>query len=288
MSAPPSPGSPSGGRGDAGLAVARRADILRAVNATGQARVAELARRLAVSEMTIRRDLDELEQRGLVHKVHGGAVPAGGSAEDPGFARKSQLEKAEKLAIAEAASYLVEAGMSLILSAGSTTWYLAGLLRDVPALTIVTNSPTVAMAIHEPATPGQQVVLTGGAYRTPSDALLGPLAESTLTSVHADLLFLGIHGFDLDRGLSAPTLAEASVDRVMIDQADRVVVLADHTKAGTAGFAAVAPLDEVDLLITGCALEAEWQRTLAEQVRALRLVDPADHDDTAASASDRP
>lgn len=271
----------TGTRGSVELAASRRVEIVRLLESTGAARVTDLAERFDVSEMTIRRDLDDLDRRGLARKVHGGALPTGGTTEDPGFERKSRLAMAEKRAIAQAAAQMVEPGMSVILSAGTTTWYLGGLLREVPALTVVTNSANIARQVHEPATSGQHVVLTGGTFRTPSDALVGELAVAALRQVHADLTFLGVHGLDLERGLTTPTLAEAEVDRLMLLQSHRCVVLADHTKPGVVGFAHIAGLSDVDVLICGDRLDEAWRAPLAEAVGALRLVAVLDDDDQA-------
>ncbi len=280
---PSAPESPrhdeAAARGGVELAASRRVEIVRLLEASGAARVTDLAERFDVSEMTIRRDLDDLDRRGLARKVHGGALPTGGTTEDPGFERKSRRAMAEKRAIAHAAAQMVEPGMSVILSAGTTTWYLGALLREVPALTVVTNSPNIARQVHEPATSGQHVVLTGGTFRTPSDALVGELAQAALRQVHADLTFLGVHGLDLERGLTTPTLAEAEVDRLMLRQAHRTVVLADHTKPGIVGFAHIAPLGDVDVLVCDDRLEEVWRSPLSEAFGTLRLAEVVHNDD---------
>ncbi|MFO8075721.1 MAG: DeoR/GlpR family DNA-binding transcription regulator [Egibacteraceae bacterium] len=275
----PRPDEAATARGGVELAASRRVEIVRLLEALGGARVTDLAERFDVSEMTIRRDLDDLDRRGLARKVHGGALPTGGTTEDPGFERKSRLAMAEKRAIAGAAAQMVEPGMSVILSAGTTTWYLGGLLRAVPALTVVTNSANIARQVHDPGTSGQHVILTGGTFRTPSDALVGEVARAALGHVHADLLFLGVHGLDLEHGLTTPTLAEAEVDRLMLRQSRRAVVLADHTKPGVVGFAHVAPLSDVDVLVCGDPLDEAWRGPLAEAVGHLRLVDVGVADD---------
>src|SRR3990170_1976316 len=154
------------------LARQRQDYILGVIRNEGAVRVADLVDTLGVSDMTIRRDLGLLHDRGLVEKTHGGAAAIPGSAlYEPGFRTKSALMRTEKDAIAAAAMRLVEAGTAIGLSAGTTTYALALRLVDIPALTVVTNSVPVADVLHTRGRPDQTVILTGG-VRTPSDALV--------------------------------------------------------------------------------------------------------------------
>ncbi len=257
------------------LAQQRQSAILELIRQRGGVRVSHLVNRFGVSDMTIRRDLEVLAERGLIAKVHGGATLAGpGSAEEPGFAAKSIRQQVEKRAIAERAARLVEPGMAVALSAGTTTAALAARLAEVPGLTVVTNSIPVADALHQNPRADQTVVLTGG-LRTPSDALTGPVAEAAIAALNVDLLFLGVHGMSPRVGLTTPNLLEAAVNRRLIDAARRLVVLADHTKWETIGIATIAPLDEVDVLISDGGLPPEARRLLGEQVGELVVVDLA-------------
>src|SRR5580692_4381879 len=231
-----------GGKGRM-LARHRQSLILQAVRSDGSARVSDLTQRLGVSDMTIRRDLEVLARDGLVEKVHGGAVlPGTPASPEPGFEAKLVLERPEKTAIARAAARMVTPGMAVALAAGTTTFALAQCLLDVPGLTIVTNSLRVTNVFS--GTRGldglaDPVVLTGG-VRTASDALVGPVADLTIRSLHFDLLFIGCYGFDAQAGLTAPNLAEAETNRTFIRVARRVVVLADHTKWGLVSLSSFA------------------------------------------------
>jgi DeoR/GlpR family transcriptional regulator of sugar metabolism len=250
------------------LARHRQSLILQAVRSDGSARVSDLTQRLGVSDMTIRRDLEVLARDGLVEKVHGGAVlPGTPASHEPGFETKLVLERPEKTAIARAAASLVTPGTAIALAAGTTTFALAQCLLDVPGLTIVTNSLRVTNLFS--GTHGQDgtadVVLTGG-VRTPSDALVGPVADLTIRSLHFDLLFLGCYGFDADAGLTTPNLAEAETNRALIRVARRVVVLADHTKWGLVSLSSFARLSEVDVLITDDMLPVDARAKVTDQV----------------------
>ncbi|MCN9240372.1 DeoR/GlpR family DNA-binding transcription regulator [Streptomyces sp. RY43-2] len=257
------------------LAEQRRALILDEVRRRGGVRVNELTRKLNVSDMTIRRDLDALARQGMLAKVHGGAVPVvEASTHEPGFEAKSGLELTAKEDIARAAAELVAPGRAIALSGGTTTFALAQHLLDVPDLTVVTNSVRVADVFHSAQrTSGQRqgaatVVLTGG-VRTPSDSLVGPVADQAIASLHFDVLFLGVHGISVEAGLSTPNLAEAETNRRLVQSARRVVVVADHTKWGTVGLSSFAALEQVDTLVTDAGLPAEARAEVSDHLRQL-------------------
>jgi DeoR/GlpR family transcriptional regulator of sugar metabolism len=257
------------------LAAQRQAVILDAVRRDGAVRVSDLAERLSVSDMTIRRDLDALSEGGLVAKVHGGATVVGGtSTYEPGFAAKAGREQAEKAAIAQAAAELVQPGMAVGLSAGTTTWMLARCLKSLPHITVVTNSIRVADVLHEDPDPSQTIVLTGG-IRTPSDALVGPVAAYTLQSMHLDVVFLGVHGIDQRAGFTTPNLMESETNRELVKAGRRFVVLADHTKVGVIGISTIAPLGDAELVITDDGLAPDRAAALREHARELRVVPTA-------------
>ena len=260
------------------LARQRQEVILEQVRSTGGARVSDLVESLGVSDMTVRRDIEALARRRLVDRVHGGATAvAARSAEEPGFAAKSSLQTAQKDAIARAAAGLVEPGASVAVSAGTTTYAVARELRQVPDLTVVTNSVPVADLLHRELLhherTGPAVVLTGG-ERTPSDALVGPVAVAALRTLHVDWLFLGVHGVDGRAGFTTPNLVEAETDRALIASARRVVVTADSSKWGVVGLSSIARLDEVDVLVTDDGLDADAARFARSRVGRLVLATP--------------
>jgi DeoR/GlpR family transcriptional regulator of sugar metabolism len=251
------------------LARQRQERILEQIQLTGGARVSDLVDLLGVSDMTIRRDIATLVDRGLVARVHGGATAlTGRSADEPGFAAKSGLQTVEKAAIATSAAALVEPGDSVALSAGTTTYEIARQLRTVPELTVVTNSVPVGELLHQAAREDLTVVLTGG-VRTPSDALVGPVAVSALRSLHVDWLFLGVHGFDERAGFTTPNLEEAETNRALIASARQVVVAADSTKWGVVGLSSMARLEDVDVVVTDDGLDLDARRVLQSRVGRL-------------------
>jgi len=257
------------------LARQRQEVILDRVREEGAVRVADLVRELGVSDMTVRRDLEILDERGLIEKVHGGATSVARTALfEPGFALKSTLQQSEKDAIANAAVALVEPGMAIAVSAGTTTYALAQRLAHIPGLTVVTNSVRVAEVLYQTRGQDQTIILTGG-VRTQSDALVGPFAVAALRTVHVDLVFVGVHGMDKRSGFTCPNLLEADTDRALIEAGRRLVVVADASKWGVIGISSIAPLDQADVLVSDAGLPLEAQVILSGSVRELILVDPA-------------
>lgn len=252
------------------LAAERQARIVQEIQHRGAAKVADLVELFGVSDMTIRRDLDVLAQQGLVDKVYGGATRRARSTYEPGFAAKSARQHAEKEAIAALAAEEVTPGSAIGVSAGTTTWTLARRLLQIPDLTIVTNSIRIADLLHSPGGPEQSVVLTGG-VRTPSDALVGPIAVAALRTLHLDVVFLGVHGMDPHAGFTTPNLLESETDRALIAASRRLIILADHTKWGVVGISTIVPLSDANLIITDDRLPLEAQLELREHVADIRL-----------------
>jgi len=246
------------------LARQRQELIAHAVEEQGGIRVSELVAELHVSDMTIRRDIETLARKGIVRKVHGGATRADRSADEPTFTVKSEMHPVQKSEIARTTAALISPGSSVAISAGTTAYAVAGELRAIQRLTVVTNSPRVADLLFDPEDRDGLVVLTGG-VRTPSDALVGPVANEMLSTVHVDTLILGVHGIDVRAGLTTPNLQEAQTNRALIRSAKRVVVVADHSKWGVIGLSTIATLDKVDTLVTDAELDEHARHEISRQ-----------------------
>ncbi len=158
------------------------------------------------------------------------------------------------------------------MSAGTTTAELAQRLVDVPALTVVTNSIPVADVFFAQGRADQTVVLTGG-VRTPSDALVGPVAVAAIGSLHLDVLFLGVHGMSERAGYTTPNLMEADTNRALVAAAERLVVLADHTKWGVVGISSMAGLGQADVVVTDAGLPPAARSVLSELVPDVMVVE---------------
>jgi DeoR/GlpR family transcriptional regulator of sugar metabolism len=246
------------------LAQQRQERILAELRRKGAVRVADLTDLLAVSDMTIRRDLEQLSRDGVARKVHGGAVLATQVSFEPGFAAKSQLAQPAKHAIAQQAARLIEPGAAVGISAGTTTWGMARYVATIPGVTVVTNSTMVADVITSLDGSNQVTVILTGGVRTPSAALVGPVADRTIASMHFDQLFLGVHGMDPRAGFTTPNLAEATTNKVFVESARDVIVLADSSKWGIVGLADIGPLHVAHTVITDDGLPAEARRILGD------------------------
>lgn len=248
----------------------RRRAVLEILNREGRVLVLDLAKRFETSQVTIRKDLEDLHAHGLIHRTHGGALPAReGALEDPTLREKEKLHRKEKLRIAEAAARLVQEGQVVILDSGTTTTAIARALRHFQNLTIVTNAVNIAAELSGTAV---DVILTGGTLRKNSFSLVGPIAEETLHRLHADLLFLGVDGFDVQYGLSTPNLLEAKVNRVMVDVAKRTVAACDSSKFGRRSLSLIAPPTALHEVITDRGAPKSDIRTLKKAGIEVTLV----------------
>jgi DeoR family transcriptional regulator of aga operon len=226
----------------------RRRLVLKILDHDGRVLVGDLARQFRTSQVTIRKDLDLLQAQGRIHRTHGGALPARESAlDDPTLREKEKLSRREKLLIAAAAVRMVKEGQVVILDSGTTTTAIAHALRKFENLTIITNAVNIAAELSGSSL---EVILTGGTLRKNSVSLVGPIAEETLRRLNADILFLGVDGFDVRQGLSTPNLLEAKVNRAMMDVSRITVVVCDSSKFGRRSLSAIAPTSAIHHLIT--------------------------------------
>ncbi len=223
----------------------RRAEILDLLTRNGFLDVPSLQREFGRSEATIRRDLEQLQREGRLRRTHGGAVLEG-FRERP-LTTKVTERVAEKEAIARAAVQMVPDGAAVGIVGGTTTQQVARALATRRDLTVVTNALNIAIEL---ASNEVHVIVTGGELRKETFELVGPIAEPAANQLHMDLIFVGVDGISVDGGLTTHNPVEARVDRVLLDRANEVVVVADHTKLGRKTFARIAPLDVVHTLIT--------------------------------------
>lgn len=234
----------------------RHQRILQTARSRGRVEVAELARDLAVTPETVRRDLTALERRGVVRRVHGGAIPVERLGFEPAVADRETVSAAQKDRIAKAALDELPDGGSVILDAGTTTARLAQLLPEDREFTVVTHSIPVASTLMTRS--NITLHLLGGVVRPRTFAAVGEWARQQVSEFFADVAFMGTNGVSVERGLTTPDVAEASIKRALVDAARRTVVLADHTKFGREDFARVAPLSAIDTIITDSGLDVEF------------------------------
>ncbi|UQX04420.1 DeoR/GlpR family DNA-binding transcription regulator [Streptomyces sp. RerS4] len=227
----------------------------------GRVDVPSLAEEFGVTQETVRRDLSALERAGLLRRVHGGALPAGGFRLEPGLAERDSTAAADKDRIARAALALLPERGSVLLDAGTTVARLAALLPLDSTLTVVTNALPVAARLAEHPTLNLHIV--GGRLRHRTQAAVDAWALRDLAELEPDVAVIATNGFSTQTGLTTPDLAEAAVKRAMVSCARRVILVADSSKYGVRHFARFAALSQVDVLITDTGLTDDQATEIA-------------------------
>jgi len=222
-------------------------------------RVADLSEAFGISDVTVRADLDALDQSHVVRRVRGGAMARSrGVCPEPSFEESLTASAVEKQRIGERAASLVTSGMSVVLDVGTTTTAIARALAartDLEQVVVITNGLKVALEL-EGAMSAVTVVVTGGTLRRLQHSLVDPMATLLLERMHADLAFIECNGVDVAHGVTNINLPEAEVKRRMIASAERTVVVAAGPKIGQAHLIRVADLADVGTVITGTSAEA--------------------------------
>jgi DeoR family transcriptional regulator of aga operon len=243
----------------------RAKEILRLLLSHGKTSVEELTRLFATSPASVRRDLTRLEERGLVHRTHGGALLAGHVYEpfrfDASFHVREERFAAEKRRIAMAAADLVQENETIGFTAGTTTTQIARVMRLRTGLHIVTNAVNIGMELN--ASNGLDTTLTGGSLRWPGAfSLIGPTALESLNTVVMDRVFIGVCGIDPELGATVIEAEEAAVFRAMTRHAKQVVIVADSSKVGMTSPAVICPVTDIDILITDDGVSNDAVKTL--------------------------
>ena len=231
----------------------RRERLRRIVQSRRAVRVEELKDELGVSLATIRRDLDELEDRGALRRVHGGAVTLAERPIEAHFDAKAAENSAEKRRIATRAVELIGADETIYIDSGSTCLELARLLVERSDLTIVTNSIPAIVALSGS---GPRVIVIGGELRPLSQAIVGPLTRPSIEALYVDRAFMGTFSLSLDAGMTTTDPGEAYTKAQMLQRAREVVLMVDGSKLGTRALAHAGHLDEIDVLVTDAEPEA--------------------------------
>ncbi|GAA3403693.1 DeoR/GlpR family DNA-binding transcription regulator [Paenibacillus hodogayensis] len=250
------------------LVAERYEKIVQLVNERGSIRVSELSELCEVTEETIRRDLDRLEQGGRLRRSHGGAVSVKDQQSETPYAEREVTYAEEKRRIAREAVKRIAPNERILLDASSTAWYMAAQLPDIP-LTVLTNSIKVAMELA--GKEKIEVISTGGLLASRSLSYIGPLAERSLDAYHVNKTFLSCKGVHLERGISESHELQARLKQKMIGMADRVILLADASKFGVQAFTHVAALDEVHEIVTDRRLGGEMAEQLESRGVSLTL-----------------
>ncbi|WP_066017242.1 MULTISPECIES: transcriptional repressor AgaR [Endozoicomonas] len=243
--------------------VERREAIVRLVRDKGLARVEELAEHFKVSSVTIRNDLNYLDNKGLLLRSHGGAMALDDVVKEMPFDDKGAVNISQKEAIGAAAARLVNDGESIILDSGTTTQQLAKHLVNNKNLVVMTNGLNVASELVKAS--GIEIMMTGGTLRSKSHSFYGSQAEDALRQYRFDKLFLGVDGFDLVAGLTTHFDREATLNRVMCDISSEIILLADSSKFGRKGYHFIRSFGAFHTLVTDKGIPADYMAGLQRQ-----------------------
>lgn len=235
--------------------IARKQFILKRLQNEGTVSVAEFAEELDVSTMTIRRDLNTLAENGLVTLKHGEAILNSGSLFECNMALKEESYAAEKLRIAKKCAEYITTGDSIFLDAGTTVSKIAGLLHDKRNIIVLTHS--LLAANHATGLKDIRLIMCPGEFRPDSLAFMGPLTDEFVSRFKIDTLFLGVEGIDLENGISVPDVVDGVTKKNLIQNAKRVICVADSSKFNQAFFYRIAPLSQLDMIVTDDGLPTE-------------------------------
>lgn len=228
--------------------VERHQYILKLVNEKGHVSVVDLCEKLQVSSVTIRKDLQFLEDSRLLFRTHGGATSKNPYQTDRPVNEKEKIYEKEKILIAKKAAHLVAENDSIIIASGTTTQFFAREINPLGHLTVVTSALNVTLKLlkHQ----NVDVIQIGGVVRRTSSSVVGQHAESVLDNFFCSKLFLGVDGIDLDYGISTTSAQEALLNQKMISVAHKVIILADSSKFGRRSFGKIADFSKIDTIIS--------------------------------------
>jgi DeoR family transcriptional regulator of aga operon len=252
------------------MAEERRTQILQIVRSQGRVRVNGLARRFNTSAVTIRSDLNELHQRGLVLRSHGGAVLPDTILRESPVHERLNTHADEKRRIGAAAAMLINNGETIILDSGTTTLEIARQIKKKQGLQIITNGVNIAAELLDAR--DAQVFIVGGTVRGESASISGHFTEEMFEQFSADKLFLSGAGCDLDFGVSGANLEETMVNRAMIRIAREIILVADASKFSKRSMSRIAPFSQIDTVISNTSLDEDIQAKLRGQGCNLILV----------------
>lgn len=244
------------------LAIERRNAILEKLQAERRVVVSELSQIYKVSEETIRRDLEKLENDGFVIKSYGGAVINENANVDLPFNIRKKRNVTSKQKIAEVISSRIKDGTSIMLDASSTAVYIAKALKERKNLTLITNSIEILIEMFD--TPNVNVLSTGGAMREGSFALVGPQTDKMLKSYHVDVAIVSAKGFDLETGMTDTEELHANNKKTMLHAGREKVLAVDSSKFGKTAFTEIGTLEDISMVVTDAKPDEVWLQAFKE------------------------
>lgn len=252
------------------LQAERRKYIIQHVKKNGKVVVEEIAQELNISPMTIRRDLKYLEDKQLIKRTHGGAVPHDTLVKEIPYQQKTQKNIEEKKRIADYASTFIEEGFTIILDAGTTNMEIAKKITEMNNIKVITTDLIIGAFLSE--FPAITVYCTGGVVQSVTRACAGGEAKAFLEKICADVAFIGASSIDVKKGVTSPTFEKAQLKRQMIQSAEQAILVTDHEKFGKKSMAKICALNELDLIITDESVDKEMIEKILEEGIDVKVV----------------
>ncbi|VAW27393.1 Transcriptional regulator, DeoR family [hydrothermal vent metagenome] len=240
--------------------VERRAIIIDELNLKGKVNVSELSNLFKVSEVTIRNDLSQLEQKNVLIRARGGALKLDPVGIDYHISEKDKINIEAKQLIGKKATEFINEGDTIMIDSGTTAMELVRNLKEQKELTVITNALNIANQLSKNS--NINVIIPGGFLRKKSFSLIGTPAEKSLRNYYCDKLFLGVDGLDIDFGLTTPNIEEAHLNSTMIEMSNQIIVLADSSKLFKRSLAYICPISKIDILITDSGISKDQKNAL--------------------------
>ena len=243
--------------------VGRRNQILQKLDLEGEVFVDTLSEEFNVSEVTIRNDLDQLEQKRLLIRARGGAMKfVGRVGVDYELSEKDKINYEEKKRIGKLAASLVSDSEIILVDSGTTTAEMVKHLDHLKDLTVITNALNIAVLLMDK--PNINLIIPGGFMRKNSQSLIGPMAEKSLRNFNVDKAFIGVDGIDTKHGLYTPNIEEAHLNEIMIEVSNEVILITDSSKFGKKSFAFICGMENINKVVTDVKIELEDKKRLEE------------------------
>ncbi len=233
---------------DSGNTLQRRTKIMELLETSGMVKVSDLSKLFEVSDVTIRNDLAQLENKGFLIRTRGGGIKTQRTGIDYKLTEKAKKHSVEKQAIGKKAAELIKDGDTIIIDSGTTTLELAKNLSDIKELIVITNALNIASQLVDYEL--IKVIMLGGMLRHNSLSLIGPIAENNVKDFFCDKLFIGVDGIDSHYGITTPNAEEAHLNKLMIEISKEVIILVDSSKFLRRSFALIAPVSKINTVIT--------------------------------------
>ena len=250
-------------------AAERQGKIVSVTHERGSIMIPEICEMFDISEMTARRDLNELDRQGLLRRVHGGAIANLGRSYEPPFRTRSVKNQSVKVAIGLKAAELVYDGDSIALDVGTTTLEIVRGLKEKRNLTIITSCLPIANLVVDTLSVGAnaRLILTGGILRAHEHSMVGTIPQIVYQGFHVDKAFIGIGGISLEDGLTEYNIDDTEIKRMLIRSAREKIIVADSSKFGVTTFATVGPLTAVDRIVTDRGVSP----SMVEEIRSMGI-----------------